>query len=275
MKLLLKIALGNLLLALGAAAFLLPNRLMATGSTGLALALAQVLPLEVAHMVAAINAVTFLLGLLCLGRRFAMTTLVSTVLFPAFLWLCQRLITGPVVQDTLLACVSAALLSGCGVGLVIKCGASTGGVDIPAILLSRRTGLPVAAFLCGLDVLALLGQCRSATPEKLVYGILTALMISLVVNKVIMTGSGAIQVLIISPKYEEISRCICGEIDRGMTFIEVCTGFCRTPQRAVLSVIAQRDLHMLNTRVLALDPTAFIVVTNVYKVHGKGFSLSR
>lgn len=275
MKVVLKIAAGNLLLAVAVAAFLLPNELMATGSTGLALVLTQFCPLEVSAAVAVINTAAFLLGLVFLGRRFAMSTLLSTVLYPLFLDLLQRFFQGPVVQDTLTACISAALLSGLGVGLVIKSGASTGGMDIPAILLNRRTGAPVATVLCATDVLVLLGQALTAPPEKVVYGILTALAISAVVNKVIMSGTGQVQVLIISPKYQEIGACICGDVDRGMTFVDICTGYQRKRQQAVLSVVTHRELPTLNAKVLSIDPTAFMVVTDAYKVHGKGFTMAR
>ena len=235
----------------------------------------QFCPLEIPAAVAVINATTFLLGLIFLGRRFAMSTLLSTVLYPLFLNLLQYFFQGPIVRDTLTACASAALLSGLGVGLVIKGGASTGGMDIPAILLNRHTGVPVATILCATDVLVLLGQALTAPAEKVVYGILTALAISAVVNKVIMSGTGQVQVLIISPKYQEIGACICGDMDRGMTLVDISTGYKREQQQAVLSVVTHRDLPTLNAKVLDIDPTAFIVITDAYKVHGKGFTMAR
>lgn len=272
---LLQIGVGNLLLALAVSAFLLPNGLMATGSTGFALALSQAAPLEVSTLVALINASAFAAGLLGLGRRFAMSTALSTVLYPLFLRLFQLWITGPLVQDTLLACISAAALSGLGVGLVIRSGASTGGMDIPALLLQKRAGIPVARTLCALDVLALLSQAVSAPAEQLIYGVLTAVLISIVVNKVVISGTGEVQVLIISPRYEDIGAGIRREVDRGMTLVEVETGYLREKQKAVLSVVTHRELPRLNRAALAVDPTAFIVVTSAYKVHGRGFSLER
>lgn len=217
----------------------------------------------------------FLLGLIFLGRHFAMSTLLSTVLYPLFLNVFQLFFHGPVVRDTLTACISAALLSGLGVGLVIKSGASTGGMDILAILLNRRTGIPVATVLCITDMLVLLGQTLTAPAEKVVYGILTALAISATINKVIMSGAGQVQVLIISPKYQEIGACICGDVDRGVTFVDICTGYKRERQQAVLSVVTYRELPKLNAKVLAIDPSAFMVITNAYKVHGKGFTTVR
>ena len=272
---LLQIAAGNLLLALAVAAFLLPNGLIATGSTGFALALAQVVPLEVSTLVALINIVTFVAGFVGLGKRFAMSTALSTVLYPIFLRLLQHLITGPVVHDTLLSCISAAALSGLGVGLVIRSGASTGGMDIPALLLQRRAGIPVARTLCALDVLALLCQAVSTPVEQLIYGVLTAVLISGVVNKVVISGTGTVQVLIISPRYEDIGTCIQRQVDRGMTLVDIETGYLREKQKAVLSVVTHRELPLLNRAVLAVDPTAFIVVTDAFRVHGRGFSLER
>jgi len=275
MKVVLKIAGGNLLLALAVAAFLLPNQLMATGSTGLALVITHWVPLELSVTVAAINVAAFLLGLVFLGWRFAMTTLLSTVLYPFLLSFVQPFFPTPVVQDTLTACICAALLSGAGVGLVIRSGASTGGTDIPAILLNRRFGVPVAVVLCTIDILVLIGQTFITTPDRVLYGVLTAIMISAVSNKVITGGNGQVQMLIISPKFQEINTAICGEMDRGSTLVDVCTGYQRTRQQAVLSVVPHRDLPTLQAKVLSIDPTAFIVITAAHKVYGKGFTLDR
>ncbi len=275
LKTVLKIALGDLLLAAAAAAFLLPNGLMATGSTGLALILARLCPLDVPAAVALINAAAFLLGLLLLGRRFAMTTLLSTVLYPISLDIVQHFLTRPLVEDMLTACIGAALLSGLGVGLVIGSGASTGGMDIPAILFSRWTGVPVATCLCAMDMLILLGQAVSSAPDRIVYGMLTALMIGVVVDKVIVIGAGQAQVLIVSPRYREIGACIRNEVDRGMTFVEICTGYEGRRQQAVLSVVTHRELPRLREKALSIDPEAFVIITDVKTVHGRGSTMAR
>ena len=129
---LLAILLGNAVYALAVAAFILPNGLITGGSTGLALVARQLWGVPVETFVACFNPLMFLLGLAALGRRFALTTLVSSFWYPLIFGFFQRIPGVPfLTQDKLLAVVCAGGMIGLGIGIVIRAGASTGGMDIP------------------------------------------------------------------------------------------------------------------------------------------------
>ena len=276
MKNFLFIILGNLIFALGIATFVIPNGLIMGGSTGLALSVQHFLGIDIAITVAVINIVTFLAGLFILGKKFAATTLISTFIFPFFLNYFKDIEKlKHITSDTLLSAIFAALLVGAGVGIVLRVGASTGGLDIPAIILNKKRGVPIAIVLYTIDISILLSQMIFSNIEQILYGIIIVLITTMVINKVIVYGKNDFMVTIISEKYLEISENIHSKIDRGTTFIDIQTGYKKNNQQAVMSVISKRELHSLNKLVQEIDPKAFIIINQVNQVKGRGFSLDK
>ena len=276
MKNFLFIILGNLIFALGIATFVIPNGLIMGGSTGLALSVQHFLGIDIATTVAVINIVTFLAGLFILGKKFAATTLISTFIFPFFLNYFKDIEKlKHITSDTLLSAIFAALLVGTGVGIVLRVGASTGGLDIPAIILNKKRGVPIAIVLYIIDFSILLSQMIFSNIEQILYGIIIVLITTMVINKVIVYGKNDFMVTIISEKYLEISENIHSKIDRGTTFIDIQTGYKKNNQQAVMSVISKRELHSLNKLVQEIDPKAFIIINQVNQVKGRGFSLDK
>ncbi|WP_294708141.1 YitT family protein [uncultured Fusobacterium sp.] len=276
MKNFLFIILGNLIFALGIATFVIPNGLIMGGSTGLALSVQHFLGIDITITVAIINIVTFLAGLFILGKKFAATTLISTFIFPFFLNYFKDIEKlKHITSDTLLSAIFAALLVGTGVGIVLRVGASTGGLDIPAIILNKKRGIPIAIILYTIDISILLSQMIFSNIEQILYGIIIVLITTMVINKVIVYGKNDFMVTIISEKYLEISENIHNKIDRGTTFIDIQTGYKKNNQQAVMSVISKRELHSLNKLVQEIDPKAFIIINQVNQVKGRGFSLDK
>ena len=276
MKNFLFIILGNLIFALGIATFVIPNGLIMGGSTGLALSVQHFLGIDITITVAIINIVTFLAGLFILGKKFAATTLISTFIFPFFLNYFKDIEKlKHITSDTLLSAIFAALLVGTGVGIVLRVGASTGGLDIPAIILNKKRGVPIAIVLYIIDFSILLSQMIFSNIEQILYGIIIVLITTMVINKVIVYGKNDFMVTIISEKYLEISENIHNKIDRGTTFIDIQTGYKKNNQQAVMSVISKRELHSLNKLVQEIDPKAFIIINQVNQVKGRGFSLDK
>ena len=276
MKNFLFIILGNLIFALGIAAFVIPNGLILGGSTGLALSVQHFLGIDITITVAIINIVTFLAGLFILGKKFAATTLISTFIFPIFLNYFKDIEKFKnITSDLLLASIFTALLVGTGVGIVLRVGASTGGLDIPAVILNKKKGIPIAVVLYAIDISILLSQMIFSNTEQILYGIIIVLITTMVINKVIVYGKNDFMVTIISEKYLEISENIHNKIDRGTTFIDIQTGYKKNTQQAVMSVISKRELHSLNKLVQEIDSKAFIIINQVNQVKGRGFSLDK
>lgn len=127
------IVLGNLLYALAVTVFIVPNQLITGGTTGLALFFNRTAGIPISAFVSVFNITMFLLGAWVLGKQFAVTTVMSTVIYPLLLGILERAgVTGIVMEERLVAVLYAGCLIGAGIGIVMRAGASTGGMDIPA-----------------------------------------------------------------------------------------------------------------------------------------------
>ena len=275
-KALFPVLFGNALYAFAVAAFIIPGSLITGGTTGLALFFHHSLGVPVDVFVTCSNVLMFLLGAAFLGRSFALTTLVSTFFYPLMLALFQRVPTlQHLTDDRLLCAVYAGGLIGLGLGLVLRAGASTGGLDIPPLLLHKKWNVPVAASMYALDFVILLLQMFLSESEEVLYGILLVLLYTLVMDKVLVAGTRQIQVQIVSEKYEELCFAIQTTLDRGVTLLQSVSGHLRRPGMVVLAVLSHRELPRLKRLASEIDPTAFLIVSEVGEVRGRGFSLEK
>ncbi len=275
-KNILLVLLGNALYALAVDMFVLPCGLITGGTTGLALATRYWLDVPVSGFVLVSNIIMFVVGAVAMGRWFAFNTALSTFCYPLFLDLFARIpgIDG-FTRDPMLGTIFAGVLIGVAIGLVIGAGASSGGMDIPPIVLNKYFGLPVGAVMYLLDFLILIGQMVFADKEQILYGILLVLLYTVILEKVSVMGHAKIQVKILSEKNDEIRRIILRVLDRGCTVLHAQTGYTGTERDMLLTVVTNRELAKLNHLVLETDPQAFIVISSVNEVHGRGFTLQK
>lgn len=270
------IAVGNAVLAFGISAFSIPNHFLVGGSAGIARSVEYFFHVNMSIVVAVINIIMFLLGFLALGKSFAFTTLISTFLFPFYLNVFLKMeLLKHLTSDRLLAALFGGMLTGLGLGIVMRFGGSTGGMDIPPLVFHKKFHLPIALGMYCLDITILLIQTFFSNTEEILYGILSVLLTSIVLNQVLLYGAGEVQVLILSKEYERINSVIQKDMDRGSTFLQIQTGFERLDQKAILCILPNREMNQLNQYVQEIDPKAFIIMNGVREVRGKGFTLDK
>ena len=193
---------GNAILAFVVAAFVVPHNIIMGGATGIGLSITHFIPMNLSVVIFVVNGILFLLGAATLGRKFAVTTIVSTFVYPVFLAIAQSIpgIT-ELTDNMMLASVYAGLLLGVGIGLVVRQGASTGGTDIIALMLSKYLHGSVAVFMYLVDFAVLGVQVFFSDVEQILYGILTLMIMTMAMNQVVLFGQSQIQLFIISEKY--------------------------------------------------------------------------
>ena len=272
-----QILIGNILLAFAICAFDVPNGFMMGGSNGIALFLRNFIPLPLSVLNAILNVALFLVGLFCMGKAFAATSLLSTIIYPIIMAVFEQLPIGTLFagEDPLLCAIFAALCAGLGIGIVVRAGGSTGGMDIPPIILNKYTGLPVGTWLMIFDSVIVVAQVCFNGLSGLLLSLLIILLISLVVNRTIITGEQKVQIIIISPAYEEIRQEILRSQDSGATMLDIETGMTGESQKAVFSVVYAKKYPEIRDAALRIDPKAFIVTTEVKNVNGIGYTLAR
>ena len=246
------------------------------GATGIALGVNRVLGLPVSGVLFAINISMLVLGWMVLGSRFALTTIASTILSPLFLALWERVFADFVLTDDLvLNTIFAGLGVGISLGITIRAGASTGGMDIPPLVLNKWFHLPVSSTMMVFDFIILAAQAAFSPVRQSLYGVVMAIIYTVVLDKVLMLGTTRTEVKIISAKSDEICAAIFAQLDRGVTILHGEGGYLREPESVLLSVVSNRQLPRLEKLAHTIDPTCFMIVSHVTEVSGRGFSLEK
>lgn len=270
------VLLGNTIYAAGLAAFVFPTGLITGGTTGLGLIANHYFGVPIEIFAAIFNVVMFVLAVLVLGKSFALTSLISTVYFPFILGVVQKIdgLQGW-TDDPMLCTIFAGVSIGVGIGMVIKAGASTGGMDIPPLIFNKKMGLPVSVGLYLFDFGILVGQMLFRDKEKSLYGILLVMIYTVLVDKVLLMGKTQMQVKIMSKSYREINDAIHQKLDRGTTLFKTESGYLHEDGFAVMTVVSNRELPKLNALVMEIDDKAFMVISQVSEVKGRGFTLHK
>ena len=259
------ICLGNILNAFSARVFLLPADLVAGGTTGIGLILQRITGIPLSSLVLAFNIIMLVLAYIFLGKKYTLSAILSSFMYPIALEFFNQI----------LCTLFAGIGIGISLGMIIRTGASTGGVDVPPLILNKYFRFPVSAGLYIIDFFVILGQALYQPVDKVLYAILYVIIYTLVMNKLIVSGTSRIAVQIISKHSNEIRNFVLTQIDRGATIIPVQGGYLNQQLNMVLTVISNRELVQLEKNVHQIDPESFIIVSQVQEVQGRGFNLDK
>ena len=270
------IVIGLTIYAFGVCLFVLPLDMIAAGTTGMALLAERLWGIPISVFVAVFNILMFVLGWIELGKSFALTTLVATFYYPAILDVAMKIVGNTVItEDPMLSAIFAGLLIGFSLGIVIRAGASTGGMDIPPLVLKKRFAIPVSISMYAFDFIVLVGQMPFGDKERILYALIMVMVYTVVLDKVLVMGTKQTQVKIISEKFEEINAEIQAKMDRGTTLLYMEGGHARKESRAILLIVSGHELPRLNHIVMEIDEQAFMIVNQVGEVRGRGFTLNK
>ena len=263
---------GNSINAFAVAFFILPNDLSMGGGTGISLIVNHFFNIPISAFVLIFNIIMFLIGAAFLGKKFAVTTAISTFYYPFILAVFQKIIGSySVTDDIFLNTFFAGLLMGLSLGIVVRAGASTGGMDIPPLVINKYFGVPVSAAMYAFGLIILAVQFTFKDAEKILYGIVLIMINSLVLDKMIVLGKQRVELQIISEKSEEIKRAIIEKVGRGVTMVYGERGYMGQKCDIVLTVVSNRQLLKTERIVKSIDPGSFVIINSVKEVAGKGF----
>lgn len=267
---------GLSLYSAGVALFILPLDMIAAGTTGMALVAQKLWGIPLSTFIAVFNVMMFVLGWAELGRDFAFSTLVATFYFPFALDSATAIVGDLVLtRDPMLCAVCAGVIIGFSLGIVIKAGASTGGTDIPPLVLKKRLNIPIPVTMYVTDFVVLIAQMAFGDKERILYALVMVMVYTVVLDKVLMMGTKQIQAKIVSEKFEKLSAAIQEKMDRGTTLLSMEGGHTRKKTMMVLVIVSGRELNKLNSLVSEVDDKAFMIVNQVGEVRGRGFTLKK
>ena len=268
------VIIGNFLLAAGVVLFILPNDVLTGGVAGIAVALFPIFHIPTDLMINALTIALFVLGALTLGKQFAIKTLLSTICYPVFISVLSSSVHAIEITDNqLLASIYGGVLMGAGVGLVFRTGASTGGMDIPPLIVNKITKWPLPTLVLVTDGLTVLLGALVYGVEAALIGIISVWLSSYVIDKTMMFGGQATKnVMIISKHQEEILQVIYQDLGRGATILEAKGSYTSENRPVLMVCVSKKQSPLLSHEISRIDPEAFVIVMDANEVQGYGFS---
>ena len=267
---------GNLLVAAGVAFFILPNDILSGGLAGISIALYPLIHVDPELLITILTFGFFIVGGFFLGKGFIVKTALSTVAYPLFLNMLSAYVGDhPLTENPILASIYGGVFLGVGVGLVFRTGASTGGMDIPPLIIHKYTHIPLATLVMITDGLTVLLGVATHSIEAALIGIISVWVSSYMVDKTLSFGGQSTKsILIISQYTRQILDEIHRELNRSATILKGIGGYSNEEKEVLLVVILNKQYPHLNKLVTSIDPNAFMIVEDAKEVKGNGFTLS-
>lgn len=266
----LSIILGALIWAVSINGILIQHRLLSGGVSGLALVIYYLLPQPpIGLMVFLFNIPIFILARTTLSGKFFAFSLLGMASLSFFLT-----VTPPLripVENPLLACLFAGVVSGVGSGMIFRAGGSGGGTGIIAMILNRRFSVRVGIVSSLLNSIPLVLGAFLIDFNAALYSIIYVYTSGSVVDRIITSFSERRSVWIISSQSSEICQQILIKLHRGATLLSGKGAYNNSPVEVIFSVITPFELAKLKDLVITIDPKAFVIVNETQEVIGKGF----
>ncbi len=272
-------------------AFMIPNQMSAGGLMGVCTLIEYATNglVKASYSFFAVNVLLILLAVLIFGIGFGFKTIYCIIMSSVFLWLVDdwswlHAIPGNFlyIEDKTLVPVVAGIFESMGIGLCIKKGGSTGGTDIIALIINKYWPISLSGVFFITDFLVVISQLLlrpgfgsytgdPKTFNDVMYGIIEIVTFALTIDLFTVGGSRKMQMLIFSEKYAEIADHICDKMERGVTIVKSVGWFTKKDKNVLLVLLTRQEMNELSKQINAIDPKAFMSVSNVSSVYGEGF----
>ena len=266
---------GSSLLAFGVLAFIVPFDIIVGGATGISIILHKLFGFNMSTIVLIINIACLPIGYILGSKELALGSVLSSLVYPLAMAIFERIPAITTISDNIiLSVVCGAVVCGSGIGLVMKSGGSTGGLDIPCLLINKYFKVPVNTVMNCTDTLIMLGQLPFSNVTRILYGIVYTYLMTNTIAKTLTFGVDKYRVVIISEAFEDIRYALI-ENDCGVTMSYAQSGYTHTEIMKVETIIPMKRLRSIEKIIEEIDSTAFITIEKVTDVKGRGYTLER
>lgn len=268
---LLKMAIGTLSMAIGVEQFLLPSQLSTGGFSGIGTVIYYMTGISAGTTMLILNIPLFLIAYFKVGRKFFINALIGTLLLSYFLNLFQNV--NPITTDRVLACLYGSVIVGIGTAVVLKANGTTGGTELLAIVVRKykpqmKTGTLIVLFD---TIIVAANTIFFREIEVALYSALAIFILGKILDIFFEGIDFAKMLIIISPKWEEISDKISKELKRGTTALYGKGMYKKQEKQILLCVMSRAEIREARKIIEEIDSSAFIIITNAREVYGEGF----
>jgi uncharacterized membrane-anchored protein YitT (DUF2179 family) len=266
------ITFGMALYAFGFSAFILPEKVVIGGLAGIGSLVYFITGIPVAITQYALNLILLAFAYKIVGKQFVLGTIYGATMISVFVGIFQPLFTMPFTSESFMNIVIGGILCGLGIGLTFIHNGSSGGTDIVAAMVSKRSNVSIGRMMLYTDVFIISSSYLLFHQiDKIVYGFVVLFLVSYMADLVINTNRQAVQFTIISSKWEEIANAINNDAHRGCTVLDGTGWYSKSTVKVLLVMCRKIESVTIFRIVKAIDRNAFVTQGNVNGVYGMGF----
>lgn len=265
---------GTLLISVGVYFFKFPNHFSTGGVSGLAVILGNAIPsITPGAMVFVINQALLLFGFCFFGRSFGMRTAYCSLLMSGMIWVLEFIIPmdKPMTNQPLLELIFSVALPAVGSAILFNLQGSSGGTDIIAMILKKKTSVDIGNALFCVDFLITVAACFVFGMETGLFSMLGLLIKATMTDMVLENIKIHKCFQIITTKADPIMEYIVQELGRGATRLEGVGAYTHENKEIILTVVNRSQAVRLRAFARQTDPYCFILITNTGEIIGKGF----
>lgn len=268
---LLKMTIGTLIMAIGIEQFLLPNQLSTGGFSGIGTVIYYTMGISVGTTMLVLNIPLFIIAYFKVGKKFFINAVIGTFLLSYFLNIFQHI--DSVTDDRVLACLYGSVIVGIGTAIVLKANGSTGGTELLANVIKKyKPQMKTGTLMIIFDTLIVIANTIFFREiEVALYSALAIYIMGKILDIFFEGIDFAKMLLIISPKWEQISDAINKELRRGSTALYGKGMYKKQEKNILLCVMSRAEIREARRIIEKIDSSAFIVITNAREVYGEGF----
>lgn len=258
--------------AFGFCAFILPERVVIGGLSGIGTIVYLTLGIPVAITQYACNLLLLAIAYKVVGKKFVLGTIYGATMISVFIGIFQPLFPEPLTPEPVMNIVIGGLLAGLGVGMAFTHGGSSGGTDIIAAMVSKHTNISVGRTMLYVDCTIISSSYFiSHRIDLVVYGFVVLILASYMADMLIYTNRQAVQFTIFSKKWEEIATAINNDAHRGCTVLSGMGWYSKQEVKVLLVMCRKIESVNISRIIKSIDPNAFVTQANCNGVYGKGF----
>ena len=266
------IIIGSFISSLGVNLFLSNAKLLSGGVTGIALILQYLWEVPSGITVFLLNIPLFFVSYKYLNKRFTIYTAIGMLSFSTALMITKPLSTLVQVDDMLLYCIYGGVLSGIGSGLIFYRNGSTGGTDIITMVIRKKySNFDIGQVGFAFNLIIVTVSIFIFGLPRALYTLISMFITSTILDKVLNGFTSKKLLLILTEKEDDIINYVIKDMNRGITALMAEGGYTRDKKRLLYVAVTTSQMISLKTKILRVDPKAFITILDVSEVKGKGF----
>ena len=273
---------GLFLYSLGWTGFILPHQITGGGISGVGALIYYASGFPVGYTFFLVNILLIALAIKILGASFGVKTIFAVIAASTILAVMQPLFAAPLVEDKFLAAIIGGILSGLGLGIIFTQGGSAGGTDIIAMIVNKYRNISPGKvimlcdiFIIGASFLVLTDLVPVKRIETIVYGYVSVAVTGYVIDAVLSGSTQSVQMFIFSKKFDLIADGITKGINRGVTVVDGVGWYSKEAQKVVITLVRKHEVSDIYKIINEIDNDAFVSVSNVMGVYGRGFEAMR